>query len=348
MKKLALVALALVLGLAAPGRRRLRRQQDPARRHRHGRRCSRSPRSSSISTSIRPRRGRPAWPAARSRAPGRPPTTATPPRSSTTWSTQQVVLNGAGQAQDLGDRRRTCRPQLQQIAAQYGGTQKMYAAAQKAGMDHGQLKTYVKNSLLGQKLYEKVIGSVHADRPPRCRPTTRPTSRSSTSPPPRTVRHILVKTKAQAAKVRALLAANDTAANWAKVAKKYSIDPGTKNRAAASGPSSAARWWRPSTRRPSRCQGQHDLGAGQEPVRLAHPRGDGDQPPPRRPPTPAPRPASRARSTSADPAEGLDRPGWPRPPRRPPSATQPGFNPDHADLAVAVEPAAPARRPRRS
>ncbi len=48
-------------------------------------------------------------------------------------------------------------------------------------------------------------------------------------PATRTVRHVLVKTKAEALKVRALLAADDTAANWAKVAKKYSIDTGTKN-----------------------------------------------------------------------------------------------------------------------
>ena len=68
-------------------------------------------------------------------------------------------------------------------------------------------------------------------RPPRrrCRPTTRPTRRTFDQPATRTVRHVLVKTKAEALKVRALLAANNTTANWAKVAKKYSIDTGTKN-----------------------------------------------------------------------------------------------------------------------
>ncbi len=71
-------------------------------------------------------------------------------------------------------------------------------------------------------------------------------------PATRTVRHILVKTKAEAAKVRALLAANDTAANWAKVAKKYSIDTGTKNsRRQPRARSSGARWSSPSTTRPS-------------------------------------------------------------------------------------------------
>ena len=41
-------------------------------------------------------------------------------------------------------------------------------------------------------------------------------------------RHVLVKTKAQAEQVRSLLAAKNTDANWKAVAKKYSIDTGTK------------------------------------------------------------------------------------------------------------------------
>ncbi|MGZ4198910.1 MAG: peptidyl-prolyl cis-trans isomerase [Thermoleophilia bacterium] len=147
---------------------------------------------------------------------------------------QQVVLNGAGQ-EKISVSDADVQTQLQQIAAQYGGTQKMYAAAQKAGMNQSQLKTYVKNSLLGQKLYQKVIGT--------STPTTaqmqayyKANKAQFDQPATRTVRHILVKTKAQAAKVRALLAANDTAANWAKVAKKYSIDTGTKNSGGSLGP----------------------------------------------------------------------------------------------------------------
>ena len=48
-------------------------------------------------------------------------------------------------------------------------------------------------------------------------------------------RHVLVKTKAEAAKVRALLAADNTDANWKKVAKQYSIDPGSKDSGGTSG-----------------------------------------------------------------------------------------------------------------
>ena len=104
----------------------------------------------------------------------------------------------------------------------------MYAAAQKAGMNADQLKTYVKNSLLGQKLYQKVIGKV-APTEAQMQAYYKANKAQFDQQATRTVRHILVKTKAEALKVRALLAANDTTANWAKVAKKYSIDTGTKN-----------------------------------------------------------------------------------------------------------------------
>ena len=45
-----------------------------------------------------------------------------------------------------------------------------------------------------------------------------------------TARHVLVNTKAEAEKVQKLLAADNSDANWKKVAKQYSIDPGTKDK----------------------------------------------------------------------------------------------------------------------
>ena len=147
---------------------------------------------------------------------------------------QQLVLNGADK-QKVTVSDKDVQTQLQQIAAQYGGTQKMYAAAKKAGMDQAQLKTYVKNSLIGQKLYQQVIGKA---TPTDAQMQAYYKANKSTfdQAATRTVRHILVKTKAQAIKVRALLVANDTTANWAKVAKKYSIDTGTKSSGGSLGP----------------------------------------------------------------------------------------------------------------
>ncbi len=44
-----------------------------------------------------------------------------------------------------------------------------------------------------------------------------------------TARHVLVKTKAEAEKVKALLEADNTDAGWKKIAAEYSTDPGSKD-----------------------------------------------------------------------------------------------------------------------
>jgi len=141
--------------------------------------------------------------------------------------TQQLVLNKA-ESENIKVSDSEVQSRLQTIAAQYGGTQKMYAAAQKAGLDPTQLKTYIKNSLIGQKVYQKVIASAKPTAKQLQDYYAKNKSQFDT-PASRTVRHVLVKTKAQAEKVRSLLLANDTDANWKKVAKQYSTDPGTKD-----------------------------------------------------------------------------------------------------------------------
>ena len=76
---------------------------------------------------------------------------------------QQLVLNGADKMKvTVTDK--DVQTQLTQIAAQYGGTQKMYAAAKKAGMDPAQLTTYVKNSLLRPEALPAGDRQVHAHR----------------------------------------------------------------------------------------------------------------------------------------------------------------------------------------
>ena len=140
---------------------------------------------------------------------------------------QQVVLNAA-KARRLTATAAEVQSQLQQMASEYGSMQLMYAAAKKDGMNPALLKTYVKNSLIGQKLEQQVIGKLQ--------PTTqqmqayyKANKTQFGQKASRTVRHILVKTKAEALKVRALLLANDTTANWFKVAQTYSLDAGTKD-----------------------------------------------------------------------------------------------------------------------
>ena len=140
---------------------------------------------------------------------------------------QQVVINAAASLK-IAVSDQQVQNQLAQMAAQYGGVQKLYAAAQKAGLDTAQLTTYVKDSLLEQLVYQKVTGKVTPTET-QLQAYYKANKAQFVKQPTRTVRHILVKTRAQALHVRALLVANDTDANWDRVAEKYSIDPGTKN-----------------------------------------------------------------------------------------------------------------------
>ena len=140
---------------------------------------------------------------------------------------QQVELNAAS-ARKITVSGQQVQAQLAQMAAQYGGVQVMYAAARRAGMNAAQLTTYIKDSSIEQMLYQRII----TKSPPTVQQMKAYYGSHETlydAKATRTVRHILVKTKAEALKVRALLVANGTDADWDKLAKRYSIDPGSKN-----------------------------------------------------------------------------------------------------------------------
>ena len=140
---------------------------------------------------------------------------------------QQVVINAAaGLRIAVSDQQ--VQAQLTEMAAQYGGVQKLYAAAQKAGMNTAQLTTYMRDSMLGEMVYQKVIGKLTPTEA-QMKAYYQANKTQFVKQATRTVRHILVKTQTEALKVRALLVANNTDANWDRVAEKYSIDPGTKN-----------------------------------------------------------------------------------------------------------------------
>jgi parvulin-like peptidyl-prolyl isomerase len=114
------------------------------------------------------------------------------------------------------------------IYQQYGGQKKVEALLAKQGMTLTDLQTQLNDSILQEKVQASIFKSVKVtDQQVQAYYKGHPQSFHQAVS--RTTRHILLKTKAQAEKVRALLAANNTDANWAKVAKQYSQDPGTKN-----------------------------------------------------------------------------------------------------------------------
>jgi foldase protein PrsA len=125
--------------------------------------------------------------------------------------------------------------QLEAIYKQYGGEQKVMEILKKQNMTLDQVKQYMKD----QALYQKVYSAVTANAKPtddQLRAYYDQNKASYDSPASRNVRHVLVDSKAQAERVRALLEANPSDANWKKVAKQYSKDPGTKDRGGELGP----------------------------------------------------------------------------------------------------------------
>jgi foldase protein PrsA len=141
---------------------------------------------------------------------------------------QQLIANEASKLKiSVSDKDITDR--LNQLYQAYGGQAKVMAILKKQGMTLDQLKALLKNQILGQKVYEQVVS--------KAKPTAQQISdyynahkSQFDQPETRDLREVLVKTKADAEKVRALLVADGSDANWAKVAKQYSKDPGSKDK----------------------------------------------------------------------------------------------------------------------
>lgn len=116
------------------------------------------------------------------------------------------------------------------ITQQVGGAKKLKKLLKTQGLTMNQLKEQLRASMLQSEVQQKVYSDItvtddeitayYNDKDNKSQFVTEATV---------TARHILSDTKADAQKVRALLVADDSDANWKKVAKKYSTDPGTKD-----------------------------------------------------------------------------------------------------------------------
>jgi parvulin-like peptidyl-prolyl isomerase len=117
-----------------------------------------------------------------------------------------------------------------QITKQVGGQKKLDALLKQQGVTIEQLKSQLKAQMLQEKVKAKVGESVKVTDQQMQAYFSDPNNAAQFNVPDQVAaRHILLKTKAEAEKVKALLAANNTDANWKAVAKQYSTDPGTKN-----------------------------------------------------------------------------------------------------------------------
>jgi parvulin-like peptidyl-prolyl isomerase len=124
---------------------------------------------------------------------------------------------------------------IKQYEKQFGGAKKFQTYIEQQGMTTEFARTLIENQLLTQAIYTKVTSSATVTEEDM-KAYWKQHSDSFQQKPTRTVRHILVKTKAEAEKVRALLAADPSDANWKKLAEKYTLDPSGKTTGGSLGP----------------------------------------------------------------------------------------------------------------
>lgn len=120
------------------------------------------------------------------------------------------------------------KKQVDQLVQAYGGRESVEELLKQQGMTWKDLDAAIEDQLIGQAVYDRVVAAAKVTVK-RIASYYEKNREQYDRPETRKVRHILVKTRADADKVRALLVADPSKANWKKVAKKYSIDPGSKD-----------------------------------------------------------------------------------------------------------------------
>jgi foldase protein PrsA len=119
---------------------------------------------------------------------------------------------------------------MKQIVQQVGGQKKLDKLLKQQAVTQPQLEQQLKAQMLQDAVQQKVYASIKVTPAQIEKYFNDPANKSQFNVAESVdARHILVKTKAEAEKVRALLAADNSDANWKKVAKQYSTDPGSKN-----------------------------------------------------------------------------------------------------------------------
>ena len=119
---------------------------------------------------------------------------------------------------------------MKQIIQQVGGQKKLDKLLKQQAVTQAQLEAQLKAQMLQDAVQQKVYACIKVTPAQIEKYFNDPANKSQFNVAESVdARHILVKTKAEADKVRALLEADNSDANWKKVAKQYSTDPGSKN-----------------------------------------------------------------------------------------------------------------------
>ena len=125
---------------------------------------------------------------------------------------------------------------VKQITEQVGGQKKLDALLKKQGVTAEELRTQLEAQMLQEAVRTKV-GQDAKVTPEQIKAYYDDPKNKAQFVVPDSVdaRHVLVNTKAKAEKVQQLLAADNSDANWKKVAALYSIDPGSKDKGGSLG-----------------------------------------------------------------------------------------------------------------
>ncbi len=119
---------------------------------------------------------------------------------------------------------------VSQITTQVGGQKKLDALLTKNAVTMADLKAQLQAQMLQDAVKAKVASQTQiTDAQLQAYYNDPKNKHQFQTAASVDARHVLVKTKAEALKVQKLLQADNTNAGWAKIAKQYSLDPGTKN-----------------------------------------------------------------------------------------------------------------------
>jgi len=125
---------------------------------------------------------------------------------------------------------------LKEITKQVGGQEKLDALAKKQGVTMEQLRMQLEAQMLQDAVRTKVGDNAKVTEEAVKAYYNDPKNKQQfVVPDSIEARHVLVNTKAKAEKVQRLLAADNSDANWNKVAKQNSSDPGSKDKGGSIG-----------------------------------------------------------------------------------------------------------------
>ena len=143
---------------------------------------------------------------------------------------QNEVIKQKASEMDVQVTEKQLQDRMKQIVQQVGGQKKLDELLKEQSVTQAQLEEQLKAQMLQDAVQQKVYSDIKVTDAQIKKYFEDPANKSQFNVPESVdARHILVKTKAEAEKVRALLEADNSDANWKKVAKEYSTDPGSKN-----------------------------------------------------------------------------------------------------------------------